>query len=64
MQGAGRVFYTSMGHREDVISGPIWAKVVTAGIKWATGVTHYTPKANVQTLCPDARYAPDPKPAQ
>lgn len=34
--GSGRVFYTSMGHREDVWANPIFLEILLAGIVWAT----------------------------
>ena len=33
--GKGRVFYTSMGHREDVWTNPIFQDILTGGISWA-----------------------------
>lgn len=56
--GKGRVFYTSLGHREDVWD-PSWSKDrknskevaeayqqhILAGIKWALGLEHW----NLQT---------------
>jgi type 1 glutamine amidotransferase len=54
--GEGRVFYTSLGHREDVWD-PKWPdrknppevaeayqKLILAGIKWAVGLDKWTPK--------------------
>jgi uncharacterized protein len=35
MQGNGRVFYTSMGHREDVWTNPKFQQVLLGGIAWA-----------------------------
>ncbi|MEQ1861873.1 MAG: ThuA domain-containing protein [Chthoniobacteraceae bacterium] len=35
--GKGRVFYTSMGHREDVWTNPIFQEILTGGVKWALG---------------------------
>lgn len=55
MQGKGRVFYTSMGHREDVWTNPKFQQVLLGGIAWALGnvdadvtpnVAQVTPKAN------------------
>jgi uncharacterized protein len=54
--GKGRVFYTSMGHREDVWKRPEFQSLVIGGIKWAVGdakadtspnINRVTPKANV-----------------
>lgn len=33
--GKGRVFYTSLGHREDVWENPVYQKHVLGGIRWA-----------------------------
>jgi len=35
MQGKGRVFYTSMGHREDVWTNPLFQSMLLGGIAWA-----------------------------
>ena len=43
MHGKGRVFYTSMGHREDVWTSPIFQAVLLGGISWASG--------NVKRMC-------------
>jgi hypothetical protein len=36
-EGKGRVFYTSLGHREDVWTNPLYQKHLLAGIAWARG---------------------------
>lgn len=33
--GKGRVFYTSLGHREDVWENPVYQKHILGGIRWA-----------------------------
>ena len=35
--GKGRVFYTSMGHREDVWTDPAFTSLLLGGLAWATG---------------------------
>ncbi len=52
MNGKGRVFYTSLGHREDVCAGEIFAKVLLAGMNWTAGNTQYDPKPNMEKVCP------------
>jgi type 1 glutamine amidotransferase len=37
-EGKGRVFYTSLGHREDVWTNPTYQKHLMGGIAWALGV--------------------------
>jgi len=36
--GAGRVFYTALGHREDVWMSPTFQQHVLGGIRWALGL--------------------------
>ncbi len=36
MHGTGRVFYTSMGHREDVWTNPTFQSILLGGLGWAT----------------------------
>jgi uncharacterized protein len=50
--GNGRVFYTSMGHREDVWTNPIFQKVVIAGLNWAAGNTKFEPSPNMPQVAP------------
>jgi uncharacterized protein len=55
MHGKGRVFYTSMGHREDVWTNPKFQDVLLGGVSWTLGnvdadvtpnIAQVTPKAN------------------
>ncbi len=36
-QGQGRVFYTSLGHREDVWTNPLFQHILLGGLGWAVG---------------------------
>ena len=36
--GRGRVFYTTLGHREDVWENTLYEKMILGGIKWALGL--------------------------
>ena len=56
MHGKGRVFYTNLGHREDVWASPVFQSLLTGALDWALGrveadvapnLTRVTPKANV-----------------
>ena len=51
--GKGKVFYTSMGHREDVWTNPFFQKVTLAGLAWITGKTQFDPKPNVAEATPN-----------
>ena len=52
--GKGRVFYTSMGHREDVWTNPIFQDVLTGGVKWALGDLKADVTPNLLTAAPGA----------
>lgn len=48
----GRVFYTSMGHREDIWTNPIFQDVLVGGIKWALGDVQADVTPNLQNATP------------
>ena len=52
--GKGRVFYTSMGHREDVWTNPIFQQIVLGGIAWALGNVEADVTPNIATVTPKA----------
>lgn len=63
--GKGRVFYTSMGHREDVWTNPIFQDVLIGGISWALGDVKADVTPNIEQVAPGAWTNPvyqEPKP--
>lgn len=54
MHGKGRVFYTSMGHREDVWTSPIFQQVALGGIAWALGQVDADVSPNIEKATPQA----------
>ncbi len=52
MHGKGRVFYTSMGHREDVWTNPIFQGILLGGIAWATGNAKADVSPNIESVAP------------
>ena len=63
--GKGRVFYTSMGHREDVWTNPIFQDILVGGIKWALGEVNAETAPNLKQVAPEAYTNPpfpEPKP--
>ena len=52
MHGKGRVFYTSMGHREDVWEDARFQGLVIGGMKWATGEVDADITPNVSKVTP------------
>ncbi len=56
--GKGRVFYTSMGHREDVWSDPRFQQIVLGGIAWACGDAEADITPNMKQVTPGAGVMP------
>lgn len=65
-EGKGRVFYTSMGHREDVWTNPLFHGVLSGGLAWTMGQAGAETPANIETVAPGAwtnpPYPGEPKP--
>jgi type 1 glutamine amidotransferase len=58
MQGKGRVFYTSLGHREDVWTNPIFQALTLGGLAWAMGNIEADVTPNFDKVTPEARQMP------
>ena len=50
--GKGRVFYTALGHREDVWTMPEFQKMLVGGIQYALGVVQADVRPNVKQVAP------------
>lgn len=50
--GKGRVFYTSMGHREDVWTNPRFQEILLGGIAWAVGNVEADVTPNLARVAP------------
>jgi type 1 glutamine amidotransferase len=50
----GRVFFTSMGHREDVWENATFQKLLVGGLLWSLGVREAEIKPNLKDVCPHA----------
>ena len=63
-EGNGRVFYTAMGHREDVWTNPLFQNVLVGGTKWALGDVQADVTPNIKEAAPGAYtnppYVPQP----
>ena len=52
-EGKGRVFYTGLGHRDDVWTSSRFQELLVGGIQWATGVVKAPNlKPNIATVAP------------
>jgi uncharacterized protein len=62
-QGKGRVFYTSMGHREDVWTNLIFQEILVGGIRYALGDARADTTPNLNEVAPGwAQNQPFPPP--
>lgn len=59
--GKGRVFYTNMGHREDIWTNPVFQKVLEGGINWAVHNVDADVTPNIDKVAPEANVLPPPK---
>lgn len=50
--GAGRVFYTSLGHREDVWTSEFFQQTILAGLNWAARRTDAEAAPNLAAVAP------------
>ena len=56
MHGKGRVFYTSMGHRDDVWTSKLFQQVVLGGFSWAMGHVDADVTPNIAKVTPKASH--------
>jgi type 1 glutamine amidotransferase len=64
-EGAGRVWYTAMGHREDIWTNPKFQAILVGGVKWALGEVRADVPPNLKDAAPGAMTNPPyvpPKP--
>ena len=61
--GKGRVFYTSMGHREDVWLNPLFQDILVGALGWATGNIDADVTPNLEKVAPKYAELPSPTPA-
>lgn len=53
VHGKGRVFYTSMGHREDVWDNPLFQGLLLGALNWTTGRTEANVEPNISKVTPE-----------
>jgi type 1 glutamine amidotransferase len=59
--GKGRVFFTSMGHRDDVWQNPLFQAILVGGLSWTLGVVSADVTPNLDKVAPHASDLPKPK---
>ncbi|MGP8201502.1 MAG: ThuA domain-containing protein [Limisphaerales bacterium] len=58
MSHRGRVFYTSMGHRDDIWTNPVFQQVLLGGMNWALGRVEADVTPNIAQVTPQAGVLP------
>lgn len=58
MEGKGRVWFTALGHREDVWTNPSFQQILTGGVKWALGEVKAEVPPNLSQTAPGAMTNP------
>jgi uncharacterized protein len=61
LHGKGRVFYTSMGHREDVWTNPLFQGILLGGVAWALRNVDADVTPNIERVTPGYREIPPMK---
>jgi uncharacterized protein len=61
MHKKGRVFYTSMGHRDDVWTNPTFQAVLLGGLAWSLGNANADVTPNINKVTPEADLLPKRK---
>jgi type 1 glutamine amidotransferase len=56
--GKGRVFYTSMGHREDVWGNPMYQGLLLGALGWAAGRLDADITPNIKEVTPEHNQLP------
>ncbi len=58
MHHKGRVFFTSMGHRDDVWKNDIFQQLLIGGLNWSLGRVEAKLEPNLEKVTPKAREMP------
>jgi type 1 glutamine amidotransferase len=61
MHDKGRVFYTSMGHREDVWENPLYQGLLLGALNWVTGKGDVSVEPNISKVTPGYKEYPGSK---
>jgi hypothetical protein len=64
MEGKGRVFYTSMCHNKDTITGPTFAQVLLGGLSWTMRNVDADVTPNIAQVTPGANLLKKPAPPE
>ncbi len=57
-EGKGRVFYTAMGHRDDIWTNPVFQNILVGAIRWTTRDVDAAIPPNLKAVAPEAMTNP------
>ena len=57
-EGKGRIFYTAMGHRDDVWTNPTFQNILVGAIRWTTRDVDAAVPPNLKAVAPEAMSNP------
>ena len=57
-EGKGRIFYTAMGHREDIWTNPTFQNILVGAIRWTTRDVDAVVPPNLAEAAPGAMTNP------
>jgi type 1 glutamine amidotransferase len=57
-EGKGRVYYTAMGHRDDIWTNETFQNILVGAIRWTTGEVEVATPANLKEVAPGANTNP------
>lgn len=58
MHGKGRVYYSSLGHREDIWTSPVYQSLLEGALNWVLGRVDADVTPNLKTAAPGANQLP------
>jgi type 1 glutamine amidotransferase len=61
MHEKGRVFFTSMGHKDEVWKSEVMQQLLLGALSWATGNVKAEVPENLEKVAPHASELPKPK---
>jgi len=59
MEGKGRVYYTSLGHGEEIWKSPVFRQMILGALRWTTGMADADITPNIANVTPQANETPE-----
>jgi hypothetical protein len=59
MEGKGRVYYTSLGHSEEIWKNAVFRRMILGALRWTTGMADAEITPNISVVTPQANEVPE-----